>query len=212
MQGRACIAGRKRGIGVGREGRERGEERQKILTSKITGVERRYGKVKIFTGKMTGKIIGAWKRHLKAGKNFFEETKKGDYNIVTREGGGGGSCGGFRVLTNTKSVIKWRKMRVRARKMGRNAKKFAASRAAQSCLIFQGAFFAAKKARARPLVAPAKNIVCRMSGGSNAGPFLSAAQPRAVNCRAVSTTIRRPRCASFQTTGVCCRPTKGKEK
>lgn len=28
---------------------------------------------------MTGKIIGEGKRHLKAGKNFFEETKKGDY-------------------------------------------------------------------------------------------------------------------------------------
>ena len=73
MQGRACIAGRKRGIGVGREGR------QKILTGKITGVERRYGKVKIFTGKMTGKIIGEGKRYLKAGKNFFEGQKRGDY-------------------------------------------------------------------------------------------------------------------------------------
>ena len=71
-------------------------------------------------------------------------------------------------MTNTKSVIKWRKMRVRARKMGRNAKKFAASRAAQSCLIFQGAFFAAKKARARPVGrARKKNIVCHAMEGSN---------------------------------------------
>ena len=79
------------------------------------------GRQNFFTGKITGKIIGEGKRCLKAGKNFFEGIKKGDYNIVTREGGGGGSCGGFRVLTNTKSVIKWRKMRVRARKIGRNS-------------------------------------------------------------------------------------------
>ena len=41
--------------------------------------EKGYGKAKLFTGKMTGKIIGAGERHLNAGKNFFDGVKKGDY-------------------------------------------------------------------------------------------------------------------------------------
>ena len=45
------------------------------MMGKITGAEKRYGKVrKIFLrDKITGKITGAERRYGKAEKNFFEE-------------------------------------------------------------------------------------------------------------------------------------------
>ena len=51
------------------------------MTGKITGAEKRYGKVRksFLRDKITGKIIGEGKRYLKAGKNFFDGVKKGDY-------------------------------------------------------------------------------------------------------------------------------------
>ena len=92
--------------------------------------EKGYGKAKLFTGKMTGKIIGEGKRHLKAGKNFFEGQKRATINSYAR-GRRRRILRGRSGIDKYKKRDKMEKMRVRARKIGKNVKKFAASRAEQ---------------------------------------------------------------------------------